>query len=117
MTSHQSHDERRRDKRVQFKTKIILKSGASEISLYGSSKDLSVKGIFLETDQNISIGTTARIEVLLTGREEKLVLQIMGKVVRKGAAGVGIEFDSMDIDSYTHLKNIVRYNTEDPDKI
>ena len=33
-----------------------------------------------------------------------------GTIIRQTLDGIGIAFDSMDVDTYSHLKNIVRYN-------
>ncbi len=115
MMLQQPSDEKRQNTRVNFKTRIILKAGSSEIILEGNSRDLSVKGIYLETVQDIPVGTKGLIEIILTGLEEKLTLQINGNVARKDKTGIGIKFDPMNLDSYTHLKNIVRYNMDDPD--
>jgi hypothetical protein len=40
-----------------------------------------------------------------------------GVVTRKEPAGFAIGFDSMDLDTYAELKNIVRYNTGNPDEV
>jgi hypothetical protein len=40
-----------------------------------------------------------------------------GTVIRLEDNGIAVEFTTMDLDSYTHLKNILRYNAENPDDI
>lgn len=30
-------------------------------------------------------------------------------------AGIAVEFKEMDLDSFTHLRNIIAQNTDDPD--
>lgn len=77
-----------------------------------SSKDLSQKGVFAKTDDRFAPDTPCTVNVFLTGRVEDLPLEIRGRVVRQDEDGVGIVFESMDVDVYTHLKNIVRYNEE-----
>ena len=57
------------------------------------------------------------MEILLTGTSTRLALSIKGIVTRQDASGLGVVFDSMDIDSYFHLKNIVMYNASDPEDI
>ena len=106
--------EKRRKIRVDFTTQVIVKSATSEIQAKGSSKDLSLKGIFVNTSENIPIGEKCRVKVVLTGMVDDLVLQMEGTVVRKSEGGLAVDFSSMDIDSYTHLKNIVKYNAESP---
>jgi hypothetical protein len=109
--------DRRKKLRVDFKTNIILKTDQSEIHIEGSSKDLSLKGIFVHTREEAVLGTKCQIEVNLTGMTEPLSLCMQGKIIRKDLNGIAVEFDSMDLDSYTHLKNLVRYNTADPDDV
>ncbi len=48
---------------------------------------------------------------------EAIALQMQGDVVRKTPSGIAIDFNFMDIDSYTHLKNIVQYNASELDDI
>lgn len=112
--------EKRRKLRVDFKTQIVLTIGESKIHVEGSSKDLSLKGIFVNTNADIKIGVKCLVHVILTGMIEKVELQMYGEIVRKELNGVAIDFSSMDIDSYSHLKNIVRYNApqeNDPDDV
>lgn len=109
--------ERRRKMRVGFHTQIMLEAGDAKIRTEGSSRDLSLRGIFINIDEKISVGTPCKVEVALSGTAEPLVLQMDGRIVRNDASGIGITFDSMDLDSYTHLKNIVRYNADNPDDV
>jgi hypothetical protein len=50
------------------------------------------------------------VKICLTGTVEKIELVMKATVVRQTTKGVGIVFDSMDVETYSHLKNIVRYN-------
>lgn len=106
-------DDRRRHSRVGFTTeiKIVLNVDDKQVNLEGNSKDLSLKGIFVNTDEQFTIGTQCSVKVFLTGSIEKIELAMHGTVVRQTANGVGIVFDSMDVETYSHLKNIVQYNS------
>ncbi len=111
--------EKRRGIRVDFSTQIILMvdGSDSESQIEGSSKDLSLKGIFINTTEEIPVGSKCKVNVFLTGMVEAIVLQMQGDVARKTPSGIAIDFNLMDIDSYTHLKNIVRYNASEIDDI
>ena len=109
--------DRRKKVRVEFKTNIILRTDQSEIHIEGNSRDLGLKGIFIHTQVEMALGTKCQVEVKLTGMTEQLNLYMQGKIIRKDPNGIAVEFDSMDLDSYTHLKNLVRYNTTDPDYV
>jgi hypothetical protein len=110
-----NNDEKRKYSRVGFATelRVQIKADGKEINLEGSSRDLSLKGIFLSTETKFSCGTKCSVMVCLTGSIEKIELLMKGTVVRNSDNGMGIVFDSMDVDTYSHLKNIVRYNRMD----
>jgi len=109
--------EKRSKPRVYYKTDILLKLDKFEVRASGNSIDLSLKGIYVKTDDDIPVGTECVVKISLSGTTENLPLKMRGTVVRKELSGIGISFTSMDIDSYTHLKNVVRYNSADPDII
>ncbi len=103
---------RRKHDRVLFSTRILLSFKNSEnIDVTGNSKDLSLNGIFVDTDQTLEPDTPCVIVIVLSGGIEDVKLHINARVARVEAHGMGIIFDTMDLDSYTHLKNIVRYNS------
>jgi len=108
-------NERRRYSRVGFKTaiRILLEADGRQIDLKASSRDLSLKGIFIHTQDTFPCGTKCSVRVYLTGTIEEIELLIKGTIVRLSDSGMGIGFDSMDVDSYSHLKNIVKYNRVD----
>ncbi len=109
-------NEKRKHPRVGFATqiKIHLEANGKKISLEGNSRDLSLKGVFINTDiGELPIGTMCNINIYLSGGIDEIVLFIKGSVVRSNNVGTGIVFDSMDVDTYSHLKNIVYYNSID----
>ena len=110
-------DDKRRRTRVHFKTQVVLKTGISEIKAGAKSSDISMKGMFITTDEKIPVGTPCDIEIVLSGTTSRLALNIEGVVARRDKGGLGITFNSMDVDSYFHLKNIVMYNAKDPDAV
>ena len=105
-------DERRKHYRVTFATQIQIDVDVEEeiIELEGSSKDLSLTGMFAGSKKKFARGTKCIVKVYLTGYIEKKVLIMKGFIARTGDSGMGIKFDSMDVDTYSHLKNIVNYN-------
>lgn len=111
------NEERRRDVRVDFETEVILRVGGIEVKADGSSRDLSLKGMFVKTADPLMTGTRCQVDVKLKGLGEEVALEMNGHVVRQEEGGIGILFDSVDLDSYVHLKNIVRFNAPDADKI
>ena len=109
---HKNHDERRKHTRVEFTTRIMLSSENVEIDAVGSSRDLSMKGIFITTDKRLSLGTPCHVKIVLSGGIEDLELNMEASVARVEPQGLGLAFGSIDLDSFTHLKNIVMYNSD-----
>jgi len=103
---------RRRYARVEFSTRIVLTASSAKIEVMGSSRDLSLKGVFVDTDIRLAPGTECDLKIFLTGGVEDIELFIRARVARMVDTGLGISFEAMDLDSYTHLKNIVLYNSE-----
>ena len=110
-------DDKRRRTRVHFKTQVVLKTGSSEIKADAKPSDISLKSMFITTDEKIPVGTPCDIEIVLSGTTSKLALNIKAVIARQDKDGLGITFESMDVDSYFHLKNVVMYNASDPDVI
>lgn len=110
-------DNKRKRTRVHFETQVVLKTDVSEIKAGANSSDISTKGIFISTGEKIPTGTSCDIEIVLSGTTSRLALNIKGVVARQDKDGLGIMFNSMDVDSYLHLKNIVMYNAKDPEAI
>lgn len=102
---------RRKHDRVAFVTNILLSSKNFEIDVTGNSRDLSLKGMFVHTEEILEANTPCVIIIILSGGVKDIKLSINARVARVEAHGMGIVFDTMDLDSYTHLKNIVQYNS------
>ena len=113
----QNYSEKRVGERVNFETKIILETSDKKIIAHGSSRDLSMKGAFVKTDESFQIGIDCQLTVTLTGSTDEVILHMKGTIVRKEASGVAIHFNSVDLDSYTHLKKLVQFNAEYPDNV
>ena len=111
------NSEKRKGERVNFETKVFLKTDDREIRVDGNSRDLSMRGLFVKTGEPFSVGMQCDIEVMLTGTVDKVVLTMRGTVVRQEKTGMAVYFDSIDLDSYAHLKKLVQYNAKFPDDV
>ncbi|ETR72059.1 MAG: type IV pilus assembly PilZ [Candidatus Magnetoglobus multicellularis str. Araruama] len=109
--------EKRRRTRVEFSTQVIISVEGSEIATQANSKDLSLNGLFVESDEVLDIGTPCHVKVILPGGVNEISLEMDGRVTRHAPGGFGVIFEGMDPDSFAHLKNIAMYNSEDPDAI
>lgn len=109
----QDEHERRQQIRVDFDTQVTVRTDEMTVTYDGSSRDLSLRSVFIKTDDMLEMNTPCKVEIKLTGLDNELLLFMEGHVVRIGKDGYAIYFDSVDLDSYTHLKNIVKYNAPD----
>ncbi len=76
-----------------------------------------MKGLYCVSDEVLPEGTRCHVEMVLSGTSSELRLRFTGMVVRTGQDGMGIEFEQMDPDSFFHLRNVLYYNTGDPERI
>ena len=107
--------EKRKRERVSFRTEIIVDYDNHRMRFGGDSVNLSLSGMLVETKNNIPLGVDCRIRLRLTGTREPIELTMDGRVVRQYHRGFGVQFNKMDLDSYTLLKEVVRHNAKDPD--
>jgi ribosomal protein S1 len=104
--------ERRKNRRVPFQVAATLQIGQTRIE--GVVDNLSMKGMFIATE-TLSDGSPLEISIKLSESSPSISLELKGKVARLTDAGIAIEFMEMDLDSFTHLRNIISQNTDDPD--
>lgn len=105
--------ERRKNRRVPFQ--VIATAQTEQISIKGMVDNLSMKGMFLTTKEILSDGSPLEISIILSGSSSFLSIKLKGRVVRQTEAGIAIEFQEMDLDSFTHLRNIIAQNSDDAD--
>jgi hypothetical protein len=110
-------ENRRSKTRVHFETRVIIRTAETEIVSQASSRDISLKGVFVLTDRSLPVDTPCDVEILLTGSSTRLSIRVQGHVARQDGDGLGIIFESIDPDSYFHLRNLLMYNAPDPDAI
>ena len=100
--------EKRTDTRIHFDVRgTVEHSGATYT---GSIENLSMKGMFLKSYGKIPAGDDVKVKIHLSGASSDLVININGRVARGDSSGIAVIFDRIDLDSYTHLRNIITYN-------
>ncbi len=107
--------EKRKHKRVPFHAEATVKN--KDIMINGKIDNLSMKGMFLNTDGRLTDADQVEITILLTGSSSQLSIDLTGTVIRQTESGIAIAFKEMDLDSFIHLRNVVSYNSTDADEI
>ena len=105
----------RKFSRVKFNVNATVTIAERQFS--GKVLNLSMKGMFLATEERPALGESVEITIQLSGAAPDLAITCAGHVYRSDEEGVGFTFEKIDLDSYTHLKNIISYNIDDPEKV
>lgn len=75
-------------------------------------RDISAKGLFAETETKVESGQDCEVTIRL-GSAQGPAMRVEGKVSRVVKGGFGVAFNAIDPESYTHLKNLVMYNSRE----
>lgn len=108
--------EKRRFTRVAFGVKADM---TVEDVLYRAEgiDNLSLGGCRLPIRSSLTPGHRCSLRIFLTGTNNGMNLSIEGEIMRVDPEGVALRFTHIDPDSLFHLKEIIRYNSSDPDSI
>jgi len=107
--------EKRSFSRVGFRVTALLQS--DEVVLKGEVKDVSLHGLYLETDRQLPMGTPVEITIYLTDTSDPVVINVSGSVARNMEDGIGCVFEKIDVDSFAHLRSVLSYQTGDESKV
>ncbi len=109
-------DNKRKNSRVPFRATISL-DFPGQTHAECETVDLSLKGVFVLGVTSHQPGDCCRASLRLAGSTSHLTLTMNGRVVRVEKNGLALHFEEMDLDSFFHLKNILYYNSGDPDRL
>lgn len=107
-------EEKRRFSRIDF-------WGGGQLVIEGKTytidqiDDLSVGGCHFELDNNFVKGTACTVKMFLAEGQQTVTVE--AEVSRTDDRVVALSFTSIKPEDLAHLKNIVRYNAPDPDRI
>jgi hypothetical protein len=106
--------EKRRFSRIVFQV-------AAELTIQDTTlkteqlENLSIGGCLFQTSLEFPKDTPCRLTISLDGTAVQVL--VAGVVVRQEQEKIGVKFTKIDPDSLFHLRNIIRYNAQDPDKV
>lgn len=105
----------RKFSRVNFNVSASIKTADRQFQ--GLVENLSMNGMFLVSRERLEAGEAVEIAIFLTGSVPEISVAFSGRVIHATDDGLGFIFDSIDPDSYTHLRNIIAYNIDESDKV
>jgi hypothetical protein len=105
-------ENRRRFSRIHFVTDASLQVGESHYDAH--VLDLSLKGVLLQVSQvsNPLLGSEGIMQFRLEGSD--IVLRFLGILAHCEGDRLGYRFAEMDLDSMSHLRQLLEYNLGDP---
>ena len=106
-------DDRRRRSRVSthFEATYHGRTGRT-VTLV--TENISMKGLLAEPTPHIGTGELGQLVLTLASNVR---IESECRVIRSDGLGVAIEFTEMEPGSFLHLRNLVRYNAPDADRI
>ena len=109
--------ERRFFTRVEFKAMASVKNRTTEST--GNVQNLSLNGMFFETDKNFDINDDVDIKIYLSGTTSDIFVSVEGKIVRQEGSGFAVQFkmESIDMDALTVLRYVLAYNGMDDEQV
>jgi hypothetical protein len=108
-------EEKRNFSRVDFKVSALLQTDDAVVK--GEVRDVSLHGIYLETDQQLPVGSPVEITIYLSATADPVVINVTGTVARNMPGGIGCTFDKIDVDSFAHLRSVIAYQFGDESKV
>ncbi len=87
--------ERRQCTRTFYSTRaqVLLDNGLTIVE--GELQDISIVGMFIETQARIALGSICRIQIIISAQHSRLILEdIEGIIIRTDNNGLGIQFTS-----------------------
>jgi hypothetical protein len=105
-------DHKRRFTRVPFDLKVNL-TVADHVITSNKLRNLSLGGMFVESDVIHPVGTVCEVNVHLTGGTAGLYIAVEAEVVRTEPDGMGLKFVKMDVDSLILLKHLIAIHSGD----
>lgn len=109
-------EEQRKRTRVNFHALVDLDSGEKRLKGL-ESRDLSLKGLFVITEERMGKGVPVDVTLDLSGSSSKVSLKMKGKIARIDEEGMAVDFTEVDLDSFYHLRNIILYNSGEPNDV
>jgi hypothetical protein len=97
--------------RVPVNKEVEVAAGQSTI-LGHLTKDVSLNGLFLSSEEKLPAGTECHLTIFLGGRKSQQRIKLNGKVVRVEEGGMAFAFQEIGgSDSFAHLRMLILYNS------
>lgn len=108
--------DRRSFTRIPFHTQAEIRTG-SRIIRSSNGIDVSMNGMRMETPDAVPAeGAPCSVTITLRAAEEQVRIEAQGHIVRSRGGTMAVRFNEIDLDSYTHLRQLILSNTDEPER-
>ena len=85
----------------------------------GKIKNISFSGayLFCHNPSDITPGSTGQLSIILQSSPHQSTIEFACKIVRTDESGTGLKFISIDLAGYQQFRNMMIYNSADPDRL
>lgn len=103
---------------ISIEVRVALEGASEPLIISGLTRDLSMKGIYVVSQERLPVGTDCRVTLVATGGLGRVRVEAKAKVVRLGKEGMGVEFvEIIGLESFEHLRNFVLYNSQETERV
>lgn len=85
-------DEKRGRLRLGYTTRVLMTTVGSEQAIEATLANISMNGLYATTTEKLPLDAQCRVQVILTGSDSTLTMNVKGVVVRTDSDGIGIHF-------------------------
>lgn len=110
-------EEKRRFSRIKINRPVTLSFAGGPTFRNSTSEDLSVGGCLVASDHLTKIGAECSIAIFFDEQDKDRCIDIKGIVIRCERGVIGVKFTTITPENLFHLKNLIRFNTPDPERI
>ncbi len=107
--------EKRKFERVDLRTEAIVRH--RDVTFRGEVQNLSLKGLFVRTDQKIPLNEKVDVAMLFHGSSSELSFNLEASVVRATGEGIGLNFRKIDIDSLVRAETAATAGASDRQQV
>lgn len=104
--------QKRRRTRASVHIDATLMMGGETLSL--KTENISLNGMLCKPDGRIKVGEAADIRIVLS---PEAIITARVNIARSDDEGIALAFTSVDESGFFHLKKLVQYNVDDPDRV
>jgi c-di-GMP-binding flagellar brake protein YcgR len=108
--------EQRKHTRLEIVIQAEIKT-ASRQKYIGKSKNISFGGAFIILEETPDLRKNEKVDLIfkLSGGDNPIKVEIQCLLVHLYRKGMGLQFSKISSDDYIHFKNLMVYNSDEPD--